>query len=85
MVVANGIEDCPLIDKKRAKPVDHQALEIAGGNAAALCMVLGCPKDKRPRDVISIARSLLDGVARRQPFAGLVKGEPSEEAWLFCV
>jgi hypothetical protein len=36
VVVANGIEDGALIRKKRAKPVDHEALEIAGRDAASL-------------------------------------------------
>ena len=41
--IANGIEDCPLIGKKGAKPVDHQALEIAGRDAAALEWSLAAP------------------------------------------
>ena len=41
MFIANGIENCPLIGKKSAKPIDHQALEITGRDAAAICMVLG--------------------------------------------
>ena len=47
---------------------------------------LTCPwlsDDKRPRHIVSIARSLLHGVARRQSFAGLVKDQAGEEACLF--
>jgi hypothetical protein len=36
MFIANGIENRPLIRKEGAKPVDHLALEIAGGDAASL-------------------------------------------------
>src|SRR5690348_8476259 len=48
-------------------------------------MVFSCPNDKRSRDIVPIAGSLLDGMAGRQPFAGLVKSEAGEEAWLFCI
>ena len=41
MFVANSVKDCALIHKKSAKPIDHQALEIARRDTAAICMVLG--------------------------------------------
>jgi len=36
MFVADDIEDCSLIRKEGAKPVDHKALEIAGGDATSV-------------------------------------------------
>src|SRR5581483_2921685 len=48
-------------------------------------MVLGRPNDERPRDVITIACSLFDGMAWGQPFASFVKGQAGKEAWLLCV
>src|SRR5262245_28198664 len=48
-------------------------------------MVLSCPNNKRPRYIVSIARSLLNGMARCQPFAVRVKDQAGEEAGLLCI
>jgi hypothetical protein len=36
MFIANSVEDCALIRKEGAKPVDHQVLEIGGRDASSL-------------------------------------------------
>ena len=46
---------------------------------------LTCPWLSRPRHIVSIARRPLDGVAGRQSFAGLIKDQAGEEAWLFRI
>src|SRR4029077_8964203 len=56
--------------------------EIGRRDASSACLGLGSPNDERSRDVISVARAFLYGVARRQSLAGLVENQAGKEACL---
>lgn len=75
------IEDRSFVGKEVSELIDHQVLEISCRYAPTVWLARSCAGDERPRNVISIARALLYGVARRQSLAGLVENEASKEAW----
>ena len=58
---------------------------LPAGIRRPLRIVLGGPGDKRPRDVVPIARALLHGMGGRQSFAAVVEDQAGEEAGILRV
>src|SRR5262249_28751583 len=50
-----------------------------------LRMVLRGPRNKRPRNVVPIARALLHGMRGCQSFAAVVEDQAGEQAGILCV
>src|SRR6185437_17097862 len=84
-LILDDIEERAAIGEKGLEPGDYQVLEVAGGNASSIGTVLHYPGDERCRHVVSIACSLLDGMARCQSLSVLVKNHAGEQARVFGI
>jgi Protein of unknown function (DUF2950) len=82
--IVDGIEDRSGVGEKCAKPVDHQAFQIAGRYPPAARTGPSRPGEEGSRNIVPIARSLLDRMGWRQALAGFVKNHAGQQAGVAC-
>src|SRR5262249_15384053 len=70
------------IEKPLAHSAGHELFDLRGWDTqpgGSLGLIFG---DQRARDIVVVARALLDRVGRCHPVAVAVKQHPGEQAWL---
>ena len=82
--IVDGIEDRSGVGEKFAKPVDHQAFQIAGRYPPAARTGPSRSGDEGSRNIVPIACFLLDRIGWRQALAGFVKNHAGQQAGVPC-
>src|SRR3984893_6874646 len=83
-ILVGAIEDRSGVGEKFAKPVDHQAFQIASRYPPAARTGPSRSGDEGSRNILPIARSLLDRMGWRQALAGFVKNHAGQQAGVAC-
>src|ERR1700730_12506850 len=83
-ILVGAIEDRSGVGEKFAKPVDHQAFQIASRYPPAARTGPSRSGDEGGRNIVPIARSLLDRMGWRQALAGLIKNHAAQQAGVAC-